>query len=98
MTKRDEYIEEMKARLDQINAEIDALEVKTKRAKEDVKAEYAEEIAVAREKRNNLQQQLEELKSAGETAMDDLKQGAENAWQEAQQAVSRAAARFKQNP
>lgn len=95
MSKRDEYVARLHARLDQWNAEIDEWVARAETAKEDAKADYQEKIDELRGKREAAGRQLKSLQDAGEDAWEDLKSGVEMAWEAMGEAVESARARFK---
>ena len=74
---RDAFVNKMKSKLDEWNAEIDKLEAQSRQKEADVKANYQQRIAELKSKRQEARQQLEELQNAGESAWEDLKSGVE---------------------
>ena len=72
MTKRDAYIEAMKAQLDELNARMSALETKTRRVKDDVRDKYEEEMRNLRHQSKIAVAKLDELKAAGEESWDNM--------------------------
>jgi uncharacterized coiled-coil DUF342 family protein len=95
MVTKDEFVRKMHAKLDQWNAEIDALKAKSDAAEADARAEYHKQIEVLRSKRDAARGKLNELESAGENAWEDLKAGVELAWESVSEAVRSATSRFK---
>ncbi len=93
-TKRDAYVQQMKARMDEWNAEIDKLKAKADQAKAGSKIEYQRQIEDLREKRNKFQHRITEIEQAGEGAWEDLKQGVENSWEALKLSLSKAKSRF----
>ena len=65
-TKRDEYTAKMKAQLDELNSNIDALQAKAHEAKEDAREKYHAEVAKLRKQSAVAVAKLEELKLASE--------------------------------
>lgn len=95
MSSRDEYIRKMQAKLEEWNAEIDALTAKADKVTADVKNEYNEQIESLKAKQAAARQKIEELQQAGEGAWEDLKSGIELAWSAIGEAIDSARSRFK---
>jgi len=73
MLKKDEVVAEMKQKLDEISAEIDALEAKAHEVKEDVRVKYQEQLLALRAKHQEGEKKLEEMKSATESSWGRVK-------------------------
>jgi cytochrome c556 len=71
-SKRDQYVEKMKAQLDDMNAQLDKLAEKSKSAKKEVQAKYKQEMADLRAQSSKVSAKLEELKAAGEDRWDSM--------------------------
>lgn len=95
MSNRDAYVEKMKAKLDEWNAEIDKLAAKADRVKAESKIEYQKQMEDIREKRNDLEDKIAVLQRAGESAWEDLKQGLENSWKILKGSLTRAKSEFE---
>jgi hypothetical protein len=95
MSKRDAYIEKMKARIDEWNADIDKLEAKAREARADMKIEYQEQLSAMRLEREKARGKLHELQEATEDAWEGLREGMESAWESMAKAFKDAADRFK---
>jgi hypothetical protein len=95
MTSRHEYIEKLKDKLDEWDADIDTLEEKAQHAKADLKFEYQDQLAALRRKRDDMKLKLAELMDSSEDAWDDLKKGADTAWHNMKEAVDKALSHFK---
>lgn len=80
MSKRDEYVAEMKAKLDEWNAEIDELEAKSKQAEAQARQRYLERVTELKSKRDEGRAKLDEIQSASEQSWETLKTGAETIW------------------
>jgi hypothetical protein len=78
MPTRDEYVAKMKKQLDGWSTEMDALEARARKAKEDVKAKYQEQLSVLRAKRLEGQEKLAAIKAAREDSWEQLKAETEN--------------------
>jgi uncharacterized coiled-coil DUF342 family protein len=89
------YQQKMDARLREWQAKIDELKARADQAGAEQKLEYYEQIESLRARQQKAREQLDELRSAGEDAWEDVKAGVELAWQDLQDAFQRAAAKFK---
>jgi hypothetical protein len=95
MTTRHEYIEKLKEKLDEWDADIDILEEKAQHARADLKFEYEDQLATLRRMRDDARLKLAELKDASEGAWEDLKQGADEAWESLKTSIEKALSHFK---
>ncbi len=66
MSKRDVYVQKMKLQLDEMNANMTALEAKAKEAKQDARARYEEEMDKLRADSRAASAKLDEIVAAGE--------------------------------
>ncbi|GAB4357675.1 MAG: hypothetical protein Kow0060_11150 [Methylohalobius crimeensis] len=95
MNERDAYVQKMKAKLDEWNAELDKLSAQAEAAEADAKLEYQDQIDELEKLRNQARQKLGEVESASDDAWEDVRQGAEAALNEMNNAISNALKRFK---
>ena len=99
MSTKEDFVRKMHTKLDQWNAEIDALSEKANQAgdqaEREARAEYQKQLETLRSKRDHARSKLNELESASEGAWHDLKAGVELAWESVSEAVRSATARFK---
>ena len=95
MSTRDEYVRRMQAKLEEWNADIDALTVKGSEVSAELKSEYAEQIEALKAKQAAARQKVEEMQKSGEGAWEDLKAGMELAWNAVSEAIDSAKSRFK---
>ena len=93
--ERDAYVQKLKAKLDEWNAEIDMLAAKADQAEADAKIEYYRRLEDLRAKRSELEGKIAELQQAGEGAWEDLKEGLENSWEILKTSFSRAKSEFE---
>jgi uncharacterized protein YfiM (DUF2279 family) len=93
--KRKAYEEKIDAQLKEWSAQIALLKAKADNAKADAKIEYYKTIEVLQRKQNEAKAKLQELRTAGDEAWDDLKAGSEKAWAEIKTAFHDATSRFK---
>ena len=95
MSNRDEYIEKMKASLDEWNAELAELEARARSAEADMRLNFDRQIEELRRRRDEAEKQLRELRSAGEESWERMRQGMEAAWEEMHRAFREAADRLR---
>jgi DNA repair ATPase RecN len=80
MSERDVYVEKMKAKLDEWNAELEKLSARMSTAEADAKLEYQKMKKHLIEQRDEATQRLDKLQSASENAWQDMRKGFESAW------------------
>lgn len=95
MLSRQETVEKLKLKLDEWNAKIDELEVQARLAEMQNREKYESEIARLKQKRDELRDTLENMPESGEKAFEELRTGAEQAWEAISDAYNRARAQFK---
>jgi len=94
MTKRDEYIEKLKAQLDVWNAEVTKWEAKAKSAQADVRTEYEKQLEVIRRQRSQAMERMRQVQAASGDAWLDLVRGADEAWSKMREAFEKARSHF----
>ena len=94
-SKRDEFIESTKKKLDDLNKEIDRLEDKAKDASGKAEKKYEEQLEDVRKKRTEMKRKLTELRNASEAQWDKLKLEAEHAWKALNNSFSYFKSHFK---
>jgi len=94
MSKRDEYIEKLKAQLDQWNAEVAKWEAKTKGAQAGLRIDYEKQLEAFRNQRNQALEQMHKVQAATGDAWLDLVRGADDAWKKMQEAFEKASSHF----
>ena len=93
--QRDAYVQKLKAKMDEWNAEIKQLEAKAAQAGADAKIEYSSQLNDLKTTRKELEEKISQLQKSGEGAWEDLKAGTESAWKTLGDAVNSAMAKFK---
>lgn len=97
MSKRDTYVQQLHAKLDEWNANIDKLTVKANQVEADSRREYQEQIDTLKRKRREIENKLTDLKRSGEDAWSDFKTGIDIALESMNEAVKSAMSRFKKS-
>jgi len=95
MNERQTYIEKMKAKLDEWNAEIDKFEAQAKSAGSDAQLRYQQQLDELKASRDGAARQFREMQDASADAWETMRRGAEAAWEEMAKAFKDAADRFK---
>jgi chromosome segregation ATPase len=95
VTMKDAYEKKMQAQLDEWDADITKLKAQADKAKADAQLEYFKQIEELRERQQRAQEKLTEIRQASDTAWEDMKAGAENAWDSLADAMRAARSRFK---
>jgi len=94
--KKDVYVQKLKAKIDEWNAEIDKLSAQANQSQADLKLSYLEHVEELKEKRNEAAAKLESLQEAGESAWDEIKEGLEESFTIWKDSFSKAKAAFGQ--
>jgi lipid II:glycine glycyltransferase (peptidoglycan interpeptide bridge formation enzyme) len=91
---RDEYVQKLKAQLDQWNAEAAKWEAKAKAAEDEMKAQYERQLALYHQRRDEGMQKMKEIQAASGEAWMDLMRGADDAWKRMHDAFNQARSKF----
>jgi hypothetical protein len=92
--KRKAYEKKLDAQLSELTAQIELLKAKADKAKVEAKIDYYKSIEAIQHKQSDVKVKLQELRSAGDEAWEDVKTGAEKAWAEVKTAYHAASSRF----
>ena len=95
MTKRDEYVENLKKQLDGWNAEASKWEAKAKAAQANLRADYEKQLAVFHQQRDQALEQMRKVQASSSEAWTDLVRGTDDAWARMRDAVEKARSKFK---
>ena len=95
MSKRDIYVEKLKAQLDIWNAQIDKFETQAKQASASTKVAYEEQIKLLHHQRDLAKAKFAEIQAASDEAWGDLRQGMDTAWATFRESLEKAMSRFK---
>ena|GEM_PF-262810 len=93
--KRDAFVQKLKAKIDEWNAEIDRLSARADQAEVEARAEYHDEIQTLKLYLNYPEHKLKEIQDAGQEAWEDLKSGAEMAFDAMSEVISSARKRIE---
>ncbi len=91
MKSRDEYVNDLKERLDRWNLEAEKWEARVQRARDD-------QLAAFQARRDEALYQMKLLEKASSAAYDDVARGAEKAWKELAAAFESARVHFEKSP
>ncbi len=80
MTKREEYVEKLKAQLDVWNADIEKLEAKARVASAETRTKIEEQVATLKGHRDEAAAKFDTLREATEEKWEELKAATEVAW------------------
>jgi uncharacterized protein YhaN len=94
METRDEYQGKMESQFSEWGKEIDNLKARADKAAADTRQGYYDEIEALRAKESSMRTKLQELKTSGDDAWGDLKEGLDNSWNQVKDSFNKAAARF----
>ncbi len=95
MATKEAYQKKLEAQLQEWDAKLDQLSAKAQNATADARITYENELESLKSKRAAAHTTLEELGKRGESAWEDMKDGAEKVWDELSKAMEKVAARFK---
>jgi len=94
MASRQEYIQSLHQKIDEWNADIDKLAAKKDQVEAESKLELQKQIDSLKGKRSEMEIELENLKNSSADAWEDVKSGADLAWEAMNSAVRSALSRF----
>jgi hypothetical protein len=95
MATKEAYRQQLEARLAQWDARLDLLAAKARKATADAQIDHENELGALRRQREHAVATMTELAKRSEGAWDDVKVGAERAWDEMGKTIDRLAARFR---
>jgi uncharacterized coiled-coil DUF342 family protein len=95
MSGRDAFVNAMKARIDEWNADIDKIEAKAKQAAASAQSEYHEMLTELRKRRDEAVVKMKELQATNEEAWGDMRGGFEKAWTDLAGAFQSAMQRYR---
>jgi len=92
---KEAYLEKLKAKLDEWNAQIDKLKAKAAQSKADAKIEIEKRVGDLETHRREVENKIQHLVQASGPAWEDLKGGVQRAWNKLDEAVKSATEKFK---
>ncbi|BAZ39189.1 hypothetical protein NIES4101_51410 [Calothrix sp. NIES-4101] len=95
MNTKQDFQEKMEIQLAKLQTQIDELKVKSSLAQADAKDAYQEQLASLNTKCQTTRLKLQELKSKGGNAWEEMKDGLETAWSDLQDSFNRAVTHFR---
>ena len=95
MATKEAYRQKLEAQLAEWDARLDVLNAQARKASADARIDYENELQGLKRQRERARETLAELGRRSETAWEDVKVGAERAWDEMGKALDKVAARFK---
>lgn len=97
MATRDEFLARFKAKLDELNADIDELEAQAHQAGAKLRGESERTVIKLREKRDEVEQDMKTLGRSLGDAWHDLREGLDEAGEDLRAAIADAKQRFRQD-
>jgi uncharacterized coiled-coil DUF342 family protein len=93
--ERTEYQRTTESRLEQLRAEIDTLNAKTREAGAELKAELEERVRALEAQRDSTEQKLAELREAGDRTWQDVKEGTDRMLERLEMSIADTRARLQ---
>ena len=94
MADKDTYEKKLKAQLDEWQANIDKMRAQAEQASADAQIKYQDQINELRSQRDEMEEKLKELQNSQAAAWNDVKAGADKAWDQMTKAMQDAWKRF----
>jgi chromosome segregation ATPase len=94
MQDKKSYLQMLAEQLQELDTELDELKLQAHLAKAEAQDELQKQIEELRSKKEMAQGKLKQLQEAGDEAWDDLKTGVEKSWTELRGAFRSAIAKF----
>lgn len=91
---QDEYVEKLKAQIDQWNAQVKDWEAKAAQAQDRLREQYLKHLEQVAGQRERVLVELRRVQSASLGAWQDLMRGADQAWKSMHEAFERARSEF----
>lgn len=93
--EKEAYLQKLQAKLNEWDADIEALKAKASGASADARMELNKQIQELESEQNEMKQRYEKLKTASDDAWNDIRHGTEAAWKRASSSFQKAISRFK---
>ena len=91
---QDEYVEKLKAQIDQWNAQVKDWEAKAAQAQDRVREQYLKSLGEVAAQRERVLVELRRVQAASMSAWQDMMRGADQAWKSMHEAFERARSEF----
>ena len=95
MSSREDYVEKMKAQLDQWNAEIGKWEARARETQAEAKTDLDKRIETVRQQREQAMYQMKLLQGAAGEAWLEMMRGTDEAWARMREAFDKASSHFR---
>ena len=95
MGKKDEYFATMQSEIDKWDVEVDNLNAKGQQMSADARAAYETQVKAMRADRDLACSKLQEIRTANESAWQQMQAGMDAAWTSMKNALDKASAQFK---
>ena len=95
LENKDAYVEKVKAKLAEWNAEIDKLRAKAAESNFDLKNEIEVRVGDLMTRRQKVETRMEQLRESGAKSQDDIMDLLQRAWDDFSYAVKAASEKFK---
>ncbi|SNR70641.1 hypothetical protein SAMN05192560_0613 [Methylobacillus rhizosphaerae] len=96
MSLKDEYVEKLKAQLDEWSADIDVLDAKVRKTDAELRIKYDEQVSALKLKREEAKVKLAEVQSSAGEAWKELRKGSDEAWESIKSAIAEARKKFNE--
>lgn len=96
--KRDEYLIELKKKIDGMDTKIAELESKAGKLKDDAKKKWNEKLARLKMQRKEVGTKYDEISKSSADAWQELKVGFNSAWDDMKQSYDKAVEEFEKKP
>ena len=93
--KRDEYLQQLKAKMKEWRAEINKLAARAEQAEAQAKIEYQKRIDKLEKNQKDLEDKIDTVQQAGESSWEDLKEGIDHSWKIFKMSLSEAKSEFE---
>ena len=91
---RQAFVDQVKARLESWNAQIDKLEEQARQAEAESRARIQDQLEDLRRQRDRAEEKLQDMRTVSDRAWRDMGKGFEDAWGAIEDSFHRAAKRF----
>jgi septal ring factor EnvC (AmiA/AmiB activator) len=95
MSKRDVYLEKLKAKLDKWNSDIHVLEKKISNIRGESKEKYENQLKELHKYRDMVKHKISEVQETGEESWKELKSGLDRSWKSLKKGIKEAEKKLK---